>query len=97
MPGHTKETNPKTKTNSSLRVETKDTSMGAHIHDGQSSEPFQPTFKILTILFFKIRFWVVEILLVARHEISLINCPPAFNLTKWEQSLHQTYNPGTNR
>ena len=95
-PGHTKEMNTKTRTNSSLPVETKDTSKGAHIHDGQSSEPFYPTFKILTIIFFKVRFWVVEILLVARHEMSLINSSPAFNLPKWEQSLHQTYNPETN-
>ena len=30
----------RTRTNSSLQVETKDTSLGTHIHDGQSSELF---------------------------------------------------------
>ena len=47
--------------------------MEAHIQDGQSSELFNRTFKILTKLLFKIRFRVVEILLVARHEMSQIN------------------------
>ena len=159
--------------------------MEAYIQDGQSSASFYPTFKILTKLLFKIRFRVVEILLVARHEmsqintllalasiydirrraqslwdywreiassqnpvcwestrcnaythnslkrrfrqplcdptfirilgktkawtillikdkdlgvfheVSMINSPPAFALTKWENSLHQRHNPGT--
>ena len=72
-PGHTKETNPKTRTNSLMQVETKDTSMGARIHNGKSSELFYPTSKFLTTLLFRVRFRVVEILLVARHEMSQIN------------------------
>ena len=35
----TPKTNQKPRTNSSLQVETKNTSLGAHIHDGQSLEP----------------------------------------------------------
>ena len=40
-----RKTNQKPRTNSSLQVETKDTSLGAHIHDGQSLEPFYPAFE----------------------------------------------------
>ena len=29
------------------------------------------------------------------HEVSLINSPPTFTLTSWEQSLHQIYHLGT--
>ena len=47
--------------------------MEAHIQDGQSSEPFYPIFKILIKLLFKIKFKAVEILLIARHEMSQIN------------------------
>ena len=35
----TPKTNQKPRPNSSLQVETKDTSLGAHIHDGPSLEP----------------------------------------------------------
>ena len=60
------------RSNCLLQVETKHTWAGARTHDGQSSEPFHPTSKILTIFFFRVRFRVVEILLVARHEMSQI-------------------------
>ena len=65
--------------------------MEAHIQDGQSSEPFYPTFKILTKLLFKIRFRVVEILLVARREMSQINTLLAltniYDIRRREKSL----------
>ena len=49
-------TNQKPRTNSSLQVETKDTSLGAHFHDGQSLELFSPAFENLTKAFSKVRF-----------------------------------------
>ena len=60
-----RKTNQKLRTNSSLQVETKDTSLGAHIHDGQSLEPFHPAFENLPKAFSKVRFGLVENLLAA--------------------------------
>ena len=37
-------TNQKPRINPSLQMETKDSSLGAHIHDGQSLEPLYPAF-----------------------------------------------------
>ena len=65
----TPKTNQKPRTNSLLQVETKDISLGAHIHDGQSLEPFYPAFENLPKAFSKVRFGVVENLLVASHEV----------------------------
>ena len=44
-------TNQKPKINSSLQMESKDSSLGAHIHDGQSLEPLYPAFETLTKAF----------------------------------------------
>ena len=74
-----KKTNQKPRINSSLQVETKDTSLGAHIHDGQFLEPFYPPFENLPKAFSKVRFGVVENLLVASHEVSQINTLHAFD------------------
>ena len=68
-----------TKTNSSLQVETKDTSLGAHIHDGHFLETFYLPFEKLPKAFSKVRFGVVENLLVASHEVSQINTLHAFD------------------
>ena len=72
-------TNQEPRTNSSLQVETKDTSLGAHFHDGQSLELFYPAFENLPKAFSKVRFGVVENLLVASHEVSQINTLHAFD------------------
>ena len=40
-------TNQKPKINSSLQMETKDSSLGAHIHHGQPLEPLYPAFENL--------------------------------------------------
>ena len=40
-----RKTNQKPRTNSSLQVEAKDTSLRARIHDRQSLEPFYPALK----------------------------------------------------
>ena len=49
-------TNQKPRTNSSLQVETKDTSLGAYFHDGHSLELFSPAFENLPKAFSKVRF-----------------------------------------
>ena len=72
-------TNQKPRTNSSLQVETKDTSLGAQIHDGQSLEPLYPAFENLPKTISKVRFGVVENLLVASHELPQINTLHAFD------------------
>ena len=64
---------PKTRTNSSLQVEAKDTSLGTPIHDGQPLEPIYSAFENLPKTFSKVRFGVVENPLVASHEVSQIN------------------------
>ena len=51
-----RKTKQKPRTDSSLQMETKDTSLGAHIHDGQSLEPFHPAFENLPKTFSKVRF-----------------------------------------
>ena len=60
-------------------METKDSSLGAQIHDGQSLEPLYPAFETLTKAFYKVRVGVVEYLLVASHEVSQINTLHAFD------------------
>ena len=77
----TPKTNQKSKANSSLQEKTKDISLGAHIHDGQSLEPFYPAFENLPKAFSKVRFGVVENLLVVSHEVSQINTLHAFDNT----------------
>ena len=72
-------TNQKPRINSSLEMQTKDSSLGAHIHDGQSLEPLYPAFENLSKVFSKVRFGVVENLLVASHEVSQINTLHAFD------------------
>ena len=74
-----RKTNQKPRTNSSLQVETKGTSLRAHIPDGQSLEPFYPAFENLPKRFSKVRFGVFENLLVASHEVSQINTLHAFD------------------
>ena len=69
-------TNQKPRMNSSLQMETKDSSLGAHIHDGQL---LYPAFKTLTKAFSKVRVGVVENLLVESHEVSQINTLHAFD------------------
>ena len=72
-------TNQKPRMNSSLQMETKDSSLGAHIHDGQSLELLYPAFETLAKAFSKVRVGVVENLLVASHEVSQINTLHAFD------------------
>ena len=74
-----RKTNQKPRINSSLQMKTKETSLGAHIHDGQSLEPLYPAFENLPKAFSKVRFGVVENLLVASHEVSQINTLHAFD------------------
>ena len=73
-----RKTNQKPRTNTSLQVETKDTSLGAQIQDGQSIEPLYPAFENLPKTFSKVR--VVENLLVASHELPEINTLHAFGV-----------------
>ena len=49
-------TNQKPRINSSLQMETKDTSLGAHFHDGQSLELLYPASENLPKAFSKVRF-----------------------------------------
>ena len=72
-------TNQKPRMNSSLQMEIKGSSLGAHIHDGQSLELLYPAFETLTKAFSKVRVGVVENLLVASHEVSQINTLHAFD------------------
>ena len=60
-------------------METKDSSLGAHIHDVQTLEPLYPAFETLTKTFCKVRVGVVENLHVASHEVSEINTLHAFD------------------
>ena len=54
-------TNQKPRTNSSLQMATKDASLGAHIHDGQSLELLYPAFENLPKAFSKVRFGLLRI------------------------------------
>ena len=72
-------TNQKPRKNSSLQMETEDSSLGSHIHDRQSLERLYSAFENLPKAFSKVRFGVVENLLVASQEVSQINTLHAFD------------------
>ena len=56
-----RKTNQKPRSNSSLQMEAKDTSLRAHIHDRQSLEPFYPALKTCQKTFSKVRLGLLRI------------------------------------